>query len=410
MFQKSRRKIVASIMAILALLWIGTLCVIYFASYYEVHKTNQEMLQEHAQHYMLNNPSLNDFPPLKPFPDKGPHMDTPQFKASNFYSVAMSETYDILEINKDKSTTYTDDELIQISKDVLQKNKTSGIYQQLSYYISQKEGYLLVTFMDHTIQKENIKTLIKQTIFYGCIMMMVLYFISLYLAKKIVQPLEENDQRQKQFISDAGHELKTPISIISANAELLERELKDNPWLHNIQYENTRMSQLIQQLLTLARNEHANIPMDKINFSHLLEGDILPFESIAYEHGLSIHTNIQRDLYVLGNQNQLSQLISILIDNAIQHNKHGTQIHITLQANKHDIIFTIQNMSDSLSKEQLNQLFERFYRIDEARNSESNHYGLGCAIAKTIVEQHHGKIKAQYQAPYITFIIQIPKY
>lgn len=409
MFKKSRKKIVAAIMSILTLLWVGTLCVIYISSYFEVTTTNREMLKEHAEQYMFEKPMGGAFDPMKPFPDRGPHFDTNQFKLSTFYSVAISYDNKVIEIRNDDAAVYTDAELESAARQVLKKSDANGMIDDLVYYRIDKGGYTLVSFMDNTIIRESMNTLFRYTLIFGGVAIVALYFLAAYLAKKIVTPLEESYQKQKQFISDAGHELKTPISVVSANAELLAREIGDNQWLANIQYENERMGKLVGQLLELARTENVTPQVEYLDLSRLVAGGVLPFESVAYENGLTLNSKITDGIIALGNSTQLSQLVSILVDNAIRHSRNGKEVFISLTHTRNNAIFTVINDGEPISQEQMAQLFERFYRADEARNGEDKHYGLGLAIAKAIVEAHHGKIEVSCYDRKVCLTVQVPK-
>ena len=409
MFKKSRKKIVVAIMSILTLLWVGTLCVIYISSYFEVATTNREMLKEHAEHYMLEKPMGGAFDPMKPFPDRGPHFDTNQFKLSTFYSVAISYDNKVIEIRNDDAAVYTDAELESAARQVLEKSDTNGVIDNLVYYRMDKGGYTLVSFMDNTIIRESMNTLFRYTLIFGGVAIVALYFLAVYLAKKIVTPLEESYQKQKQFISDAGHELKTPVSVVSANAELLSREIGDNQWLANIQYENERMGKLVGQLLDLARTENVTPQMEYLDLSRLVAGGVLPFESVAFENGLTLNSQIADGIISLGNSTQLSQLVSILVDNAIRHSRNGKEVFISLTHTRSNAVFSVINDGESIPQEQMAQLFERFYRADEARNGEDKHYGLGLAIAKAIVEAHHGKIEVSCYDGKVCFTVQVPK-
>ena len=409
MFKKSRKKIVAAIMSILTLLWVGTLCVIYISSYFEVATTNQEMLKEHAEQYMLEKPMGGAFDPMKPFPDRGPHFDTNQFKLSTFYSVAISYDNKVIEIRNDAAAVYTDAELESAARQVLKKSDANGMIDNLVYDRVDKGGYTLVSFMDNTIIRESMNTLFRYTLIFGGVAIVALYFLAAYLAKKIVTPLEESYQKQKQFISDAGHELKTPVSVVSANAELLSREIGGNQWLANIQYENERMGKLVGQLLELARTENVTPQMESLDLSRLVAGGVLPFESVAYENGLTLKSQITDGMIALGNSTQLSQLVSILVDNAIQHSQNGKEVFISLTHTRNNAVFSVVNEGEPIPQEQMAQLFERFYRADEARNGEDKHYGLGLAIAKAIVEAHHGKIEVSCSNGKVCFTVQVPK-
>ena len=409
MFKKSRKKIVAAIMSILTFLWVGTLCVIYISSYFEVTTTNREMLKEHAEQYMLEKPMGGAFDPMKPFPDRGPHFDTNQFKLSTFYSVAISYDNKVIEIRNDDAAVYTDAELESAARQVLKKSNTNGMIDNLVYYKMDKDGYTLVSFMDNTIIRESMNTLFRYTLIFGGVAIIALYFLAVYLAKKIVTPLEESYQKQKQFISDAGHELKTPVSVVSANAELLSREIGDNQWLSNIQYENERMGKLVGQLLELARTENVKPQMEYLDLSRLVAGGVLPFESVAFENGLTLNSQITDGIIALGNSTQLSQLVSILVDNAIRHAQNGKEVFISLTHTRSNAVFSVINDGKPIPQEQMTQLFERFYRADEARNGEDKHYGLGLAIAKAIVEAHHGKIEVSCYDGKVCFTVQLPK-
>ena len=409
MFKKSRKKIVAAIMSILTLLWVGTLCVIYISSYFEVTTTNREMLKEHAEQYMPEKPMGGAFDPMKPFPDRGPHFDTNQFKLSTFYSVAISYDNKVIEIRNDDAAVYTDAELESAARQALEKSDTNGVIDNLVYYRMDKGGYTLVSFMDNTIIRESMNTLFRYTLIFGGVAIVALYFLAAYLAKKIVTPLEESYQKQKQFISDAGHELKTPVSVVSANAELLSREIGDNQWLQNIQYENERMGKLVGQLLELARTENITPQVEYLDLSRLVAGGVLPFESVAYENGLTLNSQIADGIIALGNSTQLSQLVSILVDNAIRHSRNGKEVSISLTHTRSNAVFSVINDGEPIPQEQTAQLFERFYRADEARNGEDKHYGLGLAIAKAIVEAHHGKIEVSCYDGKVCFTVQVPK-
>ncbi|MBE6931564.1 MAG: GHKL domain-containing protein [Ruminococcaceae bacterium] len=408
MFKKSRKKIVAAIMSILTLLWVGTLCVIYVSSYFEVATTNQEMLKEHAERYMLEKPMGGAFDPMKPFPDRGPHFDTNQFKLSTFYTVAISYDNNVIEIRNDDAAVYTDAELESAARQVLKKSNTNGVIDNLVYYRMDKGGYTLVSFMDNTIIRESMNTLFRYTLIFGGVAIIALYFLAAYLANKIVTPLEESYQKQKQFISDAGHELKTPVSVVSANAELLSREIGDNQWLQNIQYENERMGMLVGQLLDLARTENVAPQMEHIDFSRLVAGEALPFESVAFEKGLTLNTNITSNIGVIGSSTQLKQIVSILLDNAIRHSKGGGEVWLSLTKEHGFAKLSVINKGDEIPAEQREHIFERFYRVDTARNSEDKHYGLGLAIAKAITTSHKGNIAVLCFDGFVEFRVQIP--
>ena len=414
MFKKSRRKIVAAIMSILVLLWVGTLGVIYASSYFEMSKQNQEMLQAHAEMYNLPNSFGEMVPPNRPAPGGNPNFrpgfnpESPKFQLTTFYTVAVSYDGKVLEIKNETPTVHTDTDLERLAKRIIKGEKNNGTESNLAFYKVDKGGYILVTFMDNTVINESAMTLLRYTLIFGGIALALFFFLSVYLARKIVNPLEKSYQKQKQFISDAGHELKTPVSVVNANAELLSRELGDNQWLQNIQYENERMGMLVEQLLDLARTENVTPQMEHINFSRLVAGEALPFESVAFEKGLTLNSNITNDIGVIGNSTQLKQIVSILLDNAIRHSKGQGEVRLTLTKEHGFAKLSVINKGDEIPEEQREQIFERFYRVDTARNGEDKHYGLGLAIAKAIATSHKGHIEVLCYHGFVEFKVQIP--
>ena len=410
MFKKSRKKIVAAIMSVLVLLWVGTLGVIYASSYFEMKKQNEQMLQSHAQMYNLPNAFDQMMPPNGPRPDGNPGFDpeSPKFQLSTFYSVAVSDKGEILEIKNDSPTVYASDDLAQMAKDIIKDGKSTGTKDNLTFLKTDKNGYVLVVFMDNTVVNESAVTLFRYTLIFGSAALVLFFFLSVFLARKIVAPLEESYQKQKQFISDAGHELKTPVSVVSANAEILSRELGDNQWLQNIQYENERMGMLVGQLLDLARTENVTPQMEYIDFSRLVAGEMLPFESVAFEKGLVLNSNITNGITVEGNSTQLKQLTSILLDNAIRHSKPDGEVRLTLTKDHGIAEISVINMGEEIPAEHRERIFERFYRVDTARNGEDKHYGLGLAIAKAIVDAHHGHIEVNCYNGLVEFHVRMP--
>lgn len=422
MFKKSARKIVVAIMSILVCLFIGTLAVIYGSSYFEVTANNYGMLERHAELYTLSDhidpDRRNYLPPelFQPLPNSPPtdrggmHFeDTPAFQLSTFYSVAVSDSGSVLAIDAAGEEIYEEATLEKYATDILKSGKERGVKESLVFLVTEKSGYKLITFMDNTVMQGSMTTLFRYTLMFGSIVLVILFFLARYIAKRIVRPLEESYQKQKQFISDAGHELKTPVSVVSANAELLSRQIGDNQWLANIQYENERMGKLVSQLLELSRTENVKPYTERIDFSRLVAGGALPFESVAFENGLTLRTEISDNISVDGNMSQLSQLVSILIDNAIRHSRNGKEVDVVLTETRNSAVLVVVNSGEPIPQDKIEKLFERFYRSDEVRNGADNHYGLGLAIAKAIVAAHNGKIEVRCYNGLVEFKTTIAK-
>ncbi len=423
MFRKSRLKIVAVVMSSLVFFLFGTLLVIYGSSYYELSKKNHGMIENYVNSYSLNSPPKNgnkndvkqtDDAPQRdnraPNDNKNPPRDNRRFgfQSVDFYSVAVSSDGDILAVDTSESKILTEEDVIAVSEDIKAENKSYGNIGNLVYMVKEKKNYTLIAFMDNSALFYNMKTLLRYTLIYGVFSIIVSVVLSLYLSKQIVKPLEENYLKQKQFISDAGHELKTPVSVVSANADLLARELGDNVWLSNIQYENERMGLLIKQLLELSKTEDAVPQMEPVNLSRIVLGEALPFESVAFEKQHQLKYNIQEELHIMGNTAQIKQLTAILLDNAISHSFPEKEIILNVKEKRKHAVITVINYGKAISKEQQTEIFERFYRLDKVRNSNENHYGLGLAIAKAIVNSHKGKIEIKCYNDKVDFSVYLP--
>lgn len=408
MFKRSRKKIVAAIMAILVVLWVATLGVIYASSYLDMSRHNRQMLKAHSDMYVLAHSAPDTHLPTSEKPkDRPKFADEPMFRLSNFYTVAVDEAGKVLETINEPPTVHTNAGLEELALDIAADGGDYGTSGSLAYYRADKGGYTLVTFMDNTVINENAATLLRYTLIFGAAAIVVFFFLSVYIAKRIVRPLEDSFEKQKRFISDAGHELKTPVSVVSANAELLSREIGENQWLANIRYENERMGELVTQLLELARTESAAMQAERVDLSRLAAGETLPFESVAFEKGLTLESDLAPDIFVEGDGGKLKQLVSILLDNAVSHAEGGT-VKITLAKERSHAVLSVTNEGAALSSTQREHLFDRFYRIDEARSADSNHYGLGLAIAKAICEAHRGHIEVGCRDGLVEFKAKIP--
>ena len=222
----------------------------------------------------------------------------------------------------------------------------------------------------------------------------VLLLITIYLSKFVTRPAETAMLREKQFISDAGHELKTPLGAISINAQALLTLNGDNKHLLNIISESERMSRLFERLLTLSKLEEKNITeKTAFSLSSCIEEMVLTYESVAYEKGIEYKYSIDKNISFYGAEDEIRQLMAILIDNAVKHTGNGNRIDITFSEQSGKNVITVENTGYGISQDDLPHIFDRFYQSDQSRADDS--FGLGLAIAKAITERHGGKISAQ---------------
>lgn len=294
---------------------------------------------------------------------------------------------------------------------ILEKDKEKGIIDNYIYNVRKLEkNTKIISIIE---DKDTVIYIRVMFIFSGiisCVFILIIYIIGKKVSKKIIEPVEETFEKQKQFISDASHELKTPLAVIEANADVLESSVGKNKWLDYIQNEIECMNKLINELLLLAKIENVDNVKEykEFDLSKEVEIQLSMFESMAYENEVIIKSNILEGIVFNGNKEDIEHIISTLTDNAIKHTKKQNEVIINLLKEKNDIILEVKNMGDAIPEEEREKIFERFYRIDKSRNRKEKRYGLGLAIAKSIVEKYNGKIEVDYKNNFTIFKVTIP--
>ena len=273
-------------------------------------------------------------------------------------------------------------------------------------------------YRDNTIviiNTKNINNKLSLTLIQSILLLIMLeiiiYFITLYLTKRITHPAEEAFKKQKDFIADASHELKTPLAVIIASSDELKIDKKNSKYIENIKYESERMNNLIKGLLDLSKLEN-KVSIDNYkneNISKIVEKTSLIFESIAYENNIRINTNIEDNIMFNCSKEEIEKVISIILDNAIKHSYKESIILVNLYSDKSNIYIEITNEGDPIIQGDEEKIFERFYRGDKSRNRDTNRYGLGLAIAKNIITNYNGTIKAYSKDNKTIFKINLKK-
>ena len=278
------------------------------------------------------------------------------------------------------------------------------IYKVRKIGINGKEISLIES--EDTIKQ--LKLTIVTSIVIGVFGLILIYIIAKKISKTIVKPVEDSFEKQKQFVSDASHELKTPLAVIEANADVLQDKVGENKWISYIQKEVQSMNKLVNDLLVLARMENEITSNNqKFDLSKEVEMSVSVFESMIYEKQIKLETNIRDGIEFNGDKEDIKHIISILLDNAIKHTNENNKIIVNTSKEKNDIKIEIKNQGDPIPEEEREKIFERFYRVDKARNRNEKRYGLGLSIAKGIVEKYNGNIYATSKDGFTNFIVKI---
>lgn len=264
------------------------------------------------------------------------------------------------------------------------------------------DNYYQIAFLDITESVRSMTQLLITFIIVSISVLFVIFGVSFYFANRSIRPISENWEKQKQFIADASHELRTPLTIINANSDVLisnedETVKSQKKWINYIKAETNRMAKLAQDLLYLAKAEDSekNIPDIAFDISRAVNNIILSMEAVVFEKNIELTHNIEPEIQFKGDCEKIERAVMILLDNAIKYTDEKGFIDISLKKIKRQIIFSIKNSGKGIDGQELQKVFDRFYRTDPSRNSENGGYGLGLPIAKAILEKSGGKIYVQ---------------
>ena len=335
-----------------------------------------------------------------------------KFMDSVIYTVLLDDNDNILDVINHSNNGVSNEKIselsIKILKDKKIKTRYIGCLYLSNYSYSYLKGDTLVIF-DNSKIKKSLQLSLEMSILIFSILELLIIIGSKYLTSWLIKPVKESFDKQKQFIADASHELKTPLSVIVASSEAIDIDEKNSKWLKNIEYETNRMNLLISKLLSLAKSEQRKkVRLVNNNLSKIVELSLLTFEGRAYEKDIKFNYDIEDNIFMLMDEDSIKELVEILLDNAIKHSKKKGTINLSLKKDG-QIILLVENEGKAIPKGEEEKIFKRFYRVDKARSGKDNRYGLGLAIAKNIVLLHKGKIKASSMDGITTFQVTFKK-
>lgn len=312
------------------------------------------------------------------------------------------------------------DILVESVANIISTESSSGVIKiedtDFAYLKSLDRKINKIALINKSPQQNLLKNLLKTFFITGFISLITLFTISYYLAYKTIAPIKEVFEKQKQFIADASHELRTPIAIIKTNLALVSSN-KDKTiesqgkWMNYIDLQTDRMSHLIDDMLSLAKLDEDKkvLNLQPININKILENLLMSFEAVFFENKIELENNLKDNFFINGDLEEIKKLFNILMDNAIKHTFPNGTITITSSKLKSKMEIIITNTGEGIPNKDLEKIFERFYRSDESRQRKTGGYGLGLAIANAIVTSHKGKIYARSNVGKDTsFIVELP--
>lgn len=330
--------------------------------------------------------------------------------AARIFYVKTDKDNHVLEVNHEMLFGFSEDMAVEFAMDVLAKGEAKGTYQEYRFLVSQKDYGTMISFVEISKETRLAKQLIYISIIVLAITLVALLLLAIVLSKWMVKPAQDALASQKRFISDASHELKTPLTVIMANTDVLEHEIGENMRLSYIREQSERMSRLIQDLLYLAGIDEGiqNQRDHEFNMSNAVLATLLAFESMIYEQHKTLDYEIDRDIPLVGDETKIKQLVTILLDNAIRYSDANGVICVALHREGSKVCLSVQNSGEGIPAEVQGKVFDRFYRKDASRSRQTGGYGLGLAIAKSIVDAHKGSIAVSSEVgKWTRFVVEL---
>ncbi len=385
---------------------------IVFAAVLAFSYRRLEMESTQAMERVLRSGNTN-FPKREIGGGKPPNEKEPSKTMTAAFYVELNDDGAVKNVFGENVTVTNEAALDAIVANVLAQGRPSGTVrgENLRFLIQDNR----IAFADRTNEIESLTSLLETSALVGFFGLLAFFGISLFLARWALRPIEKSWRQQRQFVADASHELKTPLTVILANMgivlshreETVQSQIK---WLEYTQAEASRMKELVGSLLFLAQADDMQeaLALSEVNFSDVVWSSVLPFESVAFEQNKTLVSEIANNVVIRGNEDRLRRLTAILLDNAIKYSDECGTITLRLQKAQDKALLTVHNTGAQIPDGQLAHIFERFYRVDGSRTREKGGYGLGLSIAQSIVQSHHGRISVQSGKQGTIFTVSLP--
>ena len=331
------------------------------------------------------------------FEELSPELSPELAYESRYFTVRLSSEGNVTSVDTGRITAVDTDTAKEYAVKLWKSGRKSGFVSSYRYLRSDEECDTVIIFLDCRSRVSSFRSFLIYSVVVSLAGMVAVAVLVLLLSKMVMKPVQESYEKQKSFITDAGHEIKTPLTIIDADATILEMECgEDNEWIQDIRAQTKRLTALTKDLIYLSRMEEEKPQVQNIDFplSDVITEAAQPFRSLAKVQEKTFTVDVEPMLNLCGDEKAITQLVSILLDNALKYSdEHGT-ISLKAHARGKNICIEVFNTAESVDTSELGRLFDRFYRADKSRNSETGGYGIGLSIAKAVVEAHKGRISA----------------
>ena len=407
MLKRMRWRFIGSAMAAITAVVVVLLFVLNIGNYRNITRQQDEALDRLLEVESMDAP-FSDGRGAPPF-DGWMHFSPEVQYSLRFFSVHCTPDGEIQEINQDYVASVSETDAESYAHAALASGKTRGYEDGYRYLIEQGEDETVVLFLNSERELQTIRSLLFITLAVAGGSLLLVFALVVLFSGRAIAPYLRNLAAQKQFITNASHELKTPLTAISTSADVLAMEQGENEWVQNIQSQSGKLSKLISSLVTLCRLDEENPFPERTEFSlsdavwEIAE----PFSSLAAAKGKEYTQYIEDGIFVTGDRTAIGQLVSILLDNAVKYSPDGgvIRLHVCRSGKRAEI--EVYNTLESDERLDCKRLFERFYRPDASRNANTGGSGVGLSIAKATVEAHGGTIRARQNGKEITFTVRL---
>ncbi len=361
-------------------------------------KNTLTLIAENDGHFPTSTVSIEDYYSSfwNPFGSVDLNVETPY---STRYFVVKLQGNVVTSISTENIAAVTDRDAFEFASQIYPNAPGFGVVDSYRYYYVKDDSTQksMIIFVDFQRELESCFTLVSISFFTGLVCVLLLTFPVYKISNRALRPVKNSIEKQKQFITDAGHELKTPLAIISADADVLEICEGESEWITSIKDQTQRLSVLVKNLVELSKLDESaeEIQHETFDLSEAVLDTAANFETIAKAHGLDFSVSAPEHIMYKGSEAELRQLVSLLCDNAVKYASENGKVSVSLYKTSKNICLDVYNDCDHVDKDQLPRLFDRFYRADNSRSRETGGYGIGLSIAKAIVERHKGKISAE---------------
>ena len=390
MENKLRKKFIYFSVGIISIVTVIIIGFVNFAIFYNLNRNSDELLKT-----LVENNGVMPKIAMVENSDYDQRVLYLKNISNRFFTVRTDVQKNIITVNTDDVFFTSAQEAVEYAKTVLSKGQSRGFYKGFKYLIEDTGKGKLIAFVDVVKDYGVIYSNLGNSIIIGIVVLFLVALFSFLLSKKAVRPMVQAYKKQNAFITDASHELKTPLAIIKTSADVLEMENGECKWTGNIHKQVNRLNELIGNLISLTKlDESDELERFEFSFSDILSESVTDVKDYALSLNKNIIANIEKGISFKGNEELIRKVIYILLDNSIKYAKENSDINVNLSRQNRRIVFTIENEADNLEIKNYNVLFERFYRSDSSRNSKTGGYGIGLSIAQSIVLKHRGRILA----------------